>query len=329
MRGARLSLLLTAAVGMFLAACSGTPRHGHEHVKSLPPAPGNVADAVPRAEPRSSHGNPPFYEVNGQRFTVLASADNYVERGVASWYGPDFQGHNTSSGERYDMYGMTAAHKTLPIPCYARITNLSNGRSVVVRINDRGPFVGNRIVDLSYSAATRLDIVRSGTAFVELRTVGPDALGAPLNTPIVASAAAPRGGQSTAVVLPDATAAPLGGLSATVAPPTDAVAPPAPATVAAPVATPPAASEAQEAATAPEVALYIQVGAFADEGNAQRVIQRLQGAGIPQVFSLASAGSGRTVRRVRIGPISSVEEFDRLAAQLATLGYPEARLAND
>ena len=97
----------------------------------------------------------------------------------------------------------------------------------------------------------------------------------------------------------------------------------------APVATPPAASEAQEAATAPEVALYIQVGAFADEGNAQRVIQRLQGAGIPQVFSLASADSGRTLRRVRIGPISSVEEFDRLAAQLATLGYPGARLAND
>ena len=132
---------------MLLAACSSTPRHGNARIKSLPP-PGNVADAVPRAEPRSSHGNPPFYEVNGQRYAVLASADNYVERGVASWYGPDFHGHNTSSGERYDMYGMTAAHKTLPIPCYARITNLSNGRSVVVRINDRGPFVGNRIVDL-------------------------------------------------------------------------------------------------------------------------------------------------------------------------------------
>ena len=332
MRGTRLNLALIAAAGIFLAACSSTPRHGNEHVKSLPPAPGNMADAVPRTEPRSSHGNPPFYDVNGQRFTVLASADNYVERGVASWYGPDFHGHNTSSGERYDMYGMTAAHKTLPIPCYARITNLSNGRSVVVRINDRGPFVGNRIVDLSYSAATRLDIVRTGTAFVELRTLGPGAPGAPVSTPIIASAA-PLGGQSTTVVLPSAVGAPVGGQSTTSVPPSAAATPSPPPAADSSVDTPPSESDSEsdapEATTAPEVALYIQVGAFADEGNAQRLIQRLQNAGIPRVFSLASADSGRTLRRVRIGPISSVEEFDRLAAQLATLGYPEARLAND
>ena len=150
----------------------------------MPPS-GTVPDAIPRAETRSTHGNPPFYDVNGQRYKVLASADNYVERGVASWYGPDFHGHNTSSGERYDMYGMTAAHKTLPIPCYARITNLSNGRTVVVRINDRGPFVGNRIVDLSYSAAVRLDIVRTGTAFVELRVVGPETPSTQVSTPVL------------------------------------------------------------------------------------------------------------------------------------------------
>src|SRR6478672_12030064 len=168
------SLAAVASAGLWLAGCGSAPRHPSAHAQPPPPPPtGNMADAVPRAEPRSSHGNPPFYEVNGERYQVLSSSDNYIERGVASWYGPDFQGHNTSSGERYDMYGMTAAHKTLPIPCYARITNLSNGRSIVVRINDRGPFVNNRIVDLSYTAATRLDIVRTGTAFVELRTVGP------------------------------------------------------------------------------------------------------------------------------------------------------------
>jgi rare lipoprotein A len=304
----RIALAVTA--GAWLAACSSTPRHGNARISSLPP-PGNVPDAVPRAEPRSSHGNPPFYEVNGQRYVVMASSDNYVERGVASWYGPDFHGHNTSTGERYDMYGMTAAHKTLPIPCYARITNLSNGRSVVVRINDRGPFVGNRIVDLSYSAATRLDIVRTGTAFVELRTIGPGSAITPVTTTIVA-APAPASAPDAAVLMPAAPAE---------------TAPPPPLPIAS--AAPPPAGLAEAQSAPPLVALYIQVGAFADENNAQRLIQQLQSAGIPRVFSLANEGSARTLRRVRIGPIASVEEFDHLAAQLATLGYPEARLAND
>ena len=273
-----------AVLAMLLAACAGAPRRPAEPVPPLPPQ-AAVPDAVPRSEPRSSHGNPPFYDVNGRRYTVLASADSYLERGVASWYGPDFHGHSTSSGERYDMYGMTAAHRTLPIPCYARVTNLANGRSVVVRINDRGPFVANRIVDLSYSAATRLDIVRTGTAFVELRTVGPDAA------------------SEESLPAPEA------------ATPAPVAAEPVVAPVVAPLAT--------------TVALYIQVGAFADQGNAQRVIDRLQASGMPHVFSLASSGAGRVLRRVRIGPIATVEEFDQLAARLAVLGYPEARLAND
>ena len=90
----------------------------------------------------------------------MSSSADYVERGVASWYGPGFNKVGTSTGEPYDMYGMTAAHKTLPLPCYARVTNLQNGRTVVVRINDRGPFVGNRIIDLSYTAAAKLDMLR-------------------------------------------------------------------------------------------------------------------------------------------------------------------------
>jgi rare lipoprotein A len=128
---------------------------------------------VPRAEPRSAHGNPPFYDVFGQRYTVLPSADGYLEHGVASWYGPNFHGGNTSSGELYDMYGMTAAHKTLPLPTYARVTNLRNGRSVIVRINDRGPFVANRLIDLSYTAAAKLDMIRDGTTLVEVRALTP------------------------------------------------------------------------------------------------------------------------------------------------------------
>jgi rare lipoprotein A len=128
---------------------------------------------VPRIEPRSAHGNPPFYDVLGQRYFVLASAEGYLERGVASWYGPTFHGGSTSSGEPYDMYGMTAAHKTLPLPTYARVTNLKNGKSVVVRINDRGPFVANRLIDLSYTAAARLDMLREGTTLVEVRSLSP------------------------------------------------------------------------------------------------------------------------------------------------------------
>jgi rare lipoprotein A len=142
----------------------------------LPPPPpdlDSIPDAVPRTEPRSLLGNPPFYDVLGLRYAVLASAAGYVERGIASWYGPAFHGANTSSGEIYDMYAMTAAHKTLPLPCYVRVTNLGNGRSVVVRVNDRGPFVADRIIDLSYAAALKLDLVRAGTARVEVRAIEP------------------------------------------------------------------------------------------------------------------------------------------------------------
>jgi rare lipoprotein A len=135
-----------------------------------------IPDAVPREEPRSLRGNPPFYTVLGKRYQVLPNSAGYRERGVASWYGPTFHTKDTSIGESYDMYAMSAAHKTLPLPAYARVTNLANGRSVVVRINDRGPFVGNRIIDLSYSAAWKLDMIRAGTAFVDVEVLTPGSL---------------------------------------------------------------------------------------------------------------------------------------------------------
>src|SRR3977135_3750317 len=129
------------------------------------------ADSIPRREPRSAHGNPPFYKVLGKRYVVLATADGYLERGVASWYGPTFHGESTSNGEKYNMYGMTAAHKTLPLPTYARVTNLKNGRSIVVRINDRGPFVPTRLHEQSYSAAAKLDMLKEGTTLVEVKAL--------------------------------------------------------------------------------------------------------------------------------------------------------------
>jgi rare lipoprotein A len=181
--GDRASWRLCAAglALLALAACSVTAQRpatptgqaAPPAAPAPPPRADAVPDAVPRVEPRSAHGNPPFYDVLGRRYYVLATADGYLDRGVASWYGPTFHGGNTSSGEPYDMYAMTAAHKTLPLPCYARVTNLRNGRSVVVRINDRGPFVANRLIDLSYSAAAKLDMIRDGTTLVEVRALTP------------------------------------------------------------------------------------------------------------------------------------------------------------
>jgi rare lipoprotein A len=169
-----------------LAACSTAPKREPSSQAPEPvpvtPAPtqpsgkpdvSKIPDAVPKVEPRSKRGNPPFYQVLGKRYSVLSSAEGYVERGIASWYGPTFHGELTSMGERYDMYAMTAAHKTLPLPAYARVTNLRNGKSVVVRINDRGPFVANRIIDLSYTAAHHLDMLREGTSMVEVRALIP------------------------------------------------------------------------------------------------------------------------------------------------------------
>lgn len=135
-----------------------------------------LQDASPRYEPARKAGNKSPYTVWGRSYTVMASADGYVERGVASWYGEKFHGHKTSNGETFDMYTMTAAHKSLPLPSYARVTNLDNGRSVIVRVNDRGPFHGDRLIDLSYAAAKKLGYQSRGTARVEVAaiTVRPD-----------------------------------------------------------------------------------------------------------------------------------------------------------
>jgi rare lipoprotein A len=138
----------------------------------------SVADAVPKYEKRTRAGNPPKYEVFGKQYKVLAKSKGYQKRGIASWYGTKFHGRKTSNGEVYDMYGMTAAHKTLPIPSYVRVTNLKNKKTIVVRVNDRGPFHENRVIDLSYTAAVKLGILEKGTGFVEvtaLESVVPEA----------------------------------------------------------------------------------------------------------------------------------------------------------
>lgn len=134
----------------------------------------HVPEPVPRDEPRARQGNRSPYKVLGKSYRVLDSADGFSERGLASWYGTKFNGRATSSGELYDICQFTAAHKTLPLPSYVRVTNLDNGRSLVVRVNDRGPFHEGRVMDLSYAAAVRLGVDRAGTARVELQAIGAD-----------------------------------------------------------------------------------------------------------------------------------------------------------
>ncbi len=163
---------------MLLAACSSTPKGAYykdDGPDANPPANlASIPDAVPRSEPLHRYANRP-YERFGKQYVPMASLQPFRQRGMASWYGKRFHGQPTSSGERYDMYKMTAAHPTLPIPSYARVTRLSNGKSVVVRINDRGPFHASRIIDLSYAAAHRLGYVQAGSAEVLVESVVPGA----------------------------------------------------------------------------------------------------------------------------------------------------------
>ena len=160
---------VVACVAILAAGCAGKsakdgpPRHGK-------PA-GPSAPAVPRPEPLSRYGNGPEYEVLGKRYRVMASSKGFSERGVASWYGRKFHGRLTSNREVYDMHAMTAAHKTLPLPTWVEVRNLRNNRRVLVRVNDRGPFAHNRIIDLSYAAAQALDMIEDGTSMVEVRVI--------------------------------------------------------------------------------------------------------------------------------------------------------------
>jgi len=164
-------LTLTLSGCLTLTGCTFTRYHD-----SGPRTEVNVAripNAVPRVEPLSTNGNPASYTVLGHTYHVMHSSKGYVERGIASWYGTKFHGRTTSNGEIYSMYKMTAAHKTLPIPSYVQVTNLENGRKVIVRVNDRGPFHPNRIIDLSYVAAKKLGIASNGTGLVEVRSIDP------------------------------------------------------------------------------------------------------------------------------------------------------------
>ena len=284
-------ILLVPLIAL-LSACGTLSRSGgyfeDDGPEHRPPADiANIPDAVPKPEPRAASGNKP-YSVYGTAYTPLADTSGYRERGVASWYGKKFHGRRTSSGEPYDMYAMTAAHKTLPLPSYVRVRNLENGRSIVARVNDRGPFLHNRLIDLSYAGAAKLGILGTGTGLVEVEAVSPDE--------------------------PDTQVAKV-------------------ETYGLQVISPAAAEELPESpATAAAPKLYLQVGAFSQRDNATSLRDRLEREALRPIFIQpapnADGGEPGTapIYRVRIGPLASVEEGDRLLERAAQLGVSGARI---
>ena len=290
-----LTLALPALAALTLTACSSNPKRPgagagtggtswrddtglsqskryHRRDDSTPDIAGvdfsKIPEPVPEALPLSRYGNKSPYAVNGQSYRVLPSAAGYDERGIASYYGTKFNGYKTSNFETYDMYQFSAASKVLPLPSFARVTNLENGKSVIVRINDRGPFVPNRIIDLSLAAAVRIGVWPRGTGLVEVQGIDP---AHPNAEPAPVTAVTPRTGK--------------------------------------------------------QPQLYVQVGAFADTGNAERLAARLRGLNLGAVRVVEASVNGRTLQRVQIGPLPDVDTADRTTARLDSLGFPHSNVA--
>ncbi|WP_455199468.1 septal ring lytic transglycosylase RlpA family protein [Kaarinaea lacus] len=246
------SCLALSACGSFVR--DSAPNHYVDHTR--------VPNATPKVEPRSQYGNPDFYDVEGKRYYVLDSASNFNQKGIASWYGTKFHGRRTSSGEPYSMYKMTAAHKTLPIPVYVEVTNLDNNKKVIVRVNDRGPFAEGRIIDLSYVAAKKLGIDKTGTGRVKIRTIDP-----------------------RRQHIDDQPAEPV-----------------------------------KIAEKKSEGQLYLQVGAFTDHANAAQLLSRLILKTDENVLINRKSAGDEDVYRVRIGPLGSESDAQRIRSQLNPLG---------
>lgn len=285
---------LLAAGALLLSACGTTPDSmdaERDRGPDTPPDLSHLEEPEPRDEPRSRYGNPASYEVFGQTYFVMADMpDEHVEEGMASWYGEKFHGRRTSSGEPYDMYALTAAHKELPIPAYVRVTRLDNDRSVIVRVNDRGPFAPDRIIDLSYAAAQRLDMVDTGTAPVRIEVLRGDTATAEASDP-----SEPATNRQSATPVASTRAA---------------AAEPQPAS-----RLPGQVTEADNAGR-----YFVQVGAFARRENADRLGRDLREAGLGPVRIQSGDDPDRQLYRVRLGPLDSEEEMDRLKERLRQRG---------
>jgi rare lipoprotein A len=263
-----------------------------------------VPDAVPRIEPLARGPNNP-YSIFGQRYVPDTSGQPYRAQGPASWYGKKYHGKPTSNGERYDMYGMTAAHPTLPIPSYVRVTRVATGKTVVLRINDRGPFLGGRVIDLSYVAAHKLGVLSPGSAEVIVERIMPQQIanGTALTASAPAAAPSPPVAATPAPLPPPVTPAP--------ATPSLAAAGPSVATL------PLAAAPASSATPAAAGSVYLQLGAFSDPARAQAIAARAA-AQVPTQAGVSvnvELGAGN-LHRVRVGPFASTEAATQAAGPL-------------
>jgi rare lipoprotein A len=330
---------------LLMAACSSTPKKEAPSpgaAPSKPPAiakpgyykddgPGDtvpanldsIPDAVPRAEALHRFANRP-YTVFGREYVPATALRPYRERGIASWYGRKFHGEKTSTGEVYDMFAMSAAHPTLPIPSYARVTGVASGRSVVVRVNDRGPFLHDRVIDLSYAAAHRIGIAQKGSGEVIVEAILPGEVvlvaAAPLPPVVGASPASVASGATTA---PVAGVAPPAGASTMAATPPAVTAPSPVAPATAPSAAVTSTATAVSAAPDPIPVqnavggFVVQLGAFANFANAQNFVDHVQNqTGTAQVEPKIRQVSG--LFRVYVGPYADRDEARRAAERLKT-----------
>ncbi len=234
----------------------------------------NIPNAIPKNEARSRYGNPKSYVVFDKRYYVMESSKGFVEKGIASWYGTKFHGRRTSSGETYDMYAMTAAHKNLPLPTYVEVTNLDNGRTIIVKVNDRGPFHENRTIDLSYTAAIKLDIIKNGTGLVEVRAIEP--------------------GQTMPSSSGDGAPVKIVSVSDT--------------------------NDQTEAG------FYIQVGSFGQLGNAESLRKKLSPLGEQLIKISQNVVDGKTLYRVKIGPLTDIDRSDSIISELENYGVSNHRI---
>ena len=283
----------------------------------------DIPDAEPRAEPLHRFANRP-YHVMGQSFVPATEVRPFRQRGHGSWYGRRFHGNPTSSGEPYDMYAMTAAHPTLPIPSYARVTNLGNGRSVVVRVNDRGPFLRGRVIDLSYAAAHKLGYVNAGSAQVEVEQILPSEAPLTVATREVPPLRARANEGVVAADTPRPEARPLPPLARAAAeapaaaPVADAAAPAAPAAECGPVPACGAAEGLAPPIASASAGIFLQLGAFSSFANAEGFRDTVQGraGSLAERFELLADGERF---RLHAGPYQSMDAARDAAARMGTL----------
>lgn len=293
--------LCTAAI-VLLAGCSSAAHNSRDGAPAYMKDVSTIPDAVPTPHTGQYKATP--YTVLGKSYQPMQDGRSYREEGEASWYGTKFHGQATANGEEYDLYGMTAAHKTLPLPSYVQVTNLDNQRKIIVRVNDRGPFYSSRIIDLSYAGAKKLGFAERGVARVLVEGIDPVVWQQQNDPAYLVSARSRSEAPSAAIAIPVAT--------------------PVFKPVPAPMATPGAAP----ASPASQGSYYLQVGAFSTDLAAEQLRQRLQNTLAAAVIVSPVQHPAGTLHRVRVGPLASQDEARRLIEQLRLANLGDATLVS-